>query len=84
MVDLYLLQLEATLKRLLLPKKSAVGGIQISTQDQIRVKPLIVEVRFFKDGDNWEVDCDEAGLVGYANADLNVVRANALAQSNLR
>jgi hypothetical protein len=38
---------------------------------------LIVEVRFFKDGDNWEVDCDEAGLVGYANPDLNVVRANA-------
>jgi hypothetical protein len=38
---------------------------------------LLVEVRFFKDGDNWEVDCDEAGLVGYANPDLNVVRANA-------
>ena len=38
---------------------------------------MIVEVRFFKDGDNWEVDCDEAGLAGYGNPDLNVVRANA-------
>jgi hypothetical protein len=33
-----------------------------------------VEVRFYKDGDNWEVDCDEAGLVGYADPDINVVR----------
>lgn len=38
---------------------------------------VIVEVRFYKDGDNWEVDCDEAGLVGYADPDINVVRANA-------
>ncbi|MFM8825339.1 MAG: hypothetical protein ACKOEA_05520 [Candidatus Nanopelagicus sp.] len=38
---------------------------------------MIVEVRFFKDGDNWDVDCDEAGLTGYANPDINVVRANA-------
>ena len=38
---------------------------------------MIVEVRFFKDGDNWDVDCDEAGLAGYANPDINVVRANA-------
>ena len=37
-----------------------------------------VEVRFYKDGNNWEVDCDEAGLVGYADPDINVVRANAL------
>lgn len=36
-----------------------------------------VEVRFYKDGDNWDVDCDEAGLVGYADPDINVVRANA-------
>ena len=36
-----------------------------------------VEVRFYKDGDNWDVDCDEAGLVGYADSDINVVRANA-------
>ena len=35
-----------------------------------------VEVRFYKDGDNWDVDCDEAGLVGYADPDINVVRAN--------
>ena len=38
---------------------------------------LKVEVRFYKDGNNWEVDCDEAGLVGYADPDFNVVRANA-------
>ena len=38
---------------------------------------VIVEVRFYKDGDNWEVDCDEAGLVGYADPNINVVRANA-------
>jgi hypothetical protein len=36
-----------------------------------------IEVRFYKDGDNWDVDCDEAGLVGYADPDINVVRANA-------
>ena len=36
-----------------------------------------IAVRFYKDGDNWEVDCDEAGLVGYADPDINVVRANA-------
>ncbi len=36
-----------------------------------------VEVRFYKDGDNWDVDCDEPGLVGYADPDINVVRANA-------
>ncbi len=36
-----------------------------------------VEVRFYKDGDNWDAECDEAGLVGYADPDINVVRANA-------
>jgi hypothetical protein len=36
-----------------------------------------IPVRFYKDGNNWEVDCDEAGLVGYADPDINVVRANA-------
>jgi len=35
---------------------------------------LKVEVRFYKDGNNWEVDCDEAGLVGYADPDINIVR----------
>ena len=38
---------------------------------------VTIEVRFYKDGDNWDVDCDEAGLVGYADPDINVVRANA-------
>jgi len=36
-----------------------------------------VEVRFYKDGDNWDAECEEVGLVGYADPDINVVRANA-------
>ena len=35
-----------------------------------------VEVRFYKDGANWDADCDETGLVGYADLDINVVREN--------
>ena len=35
-----------------------------------------VEVRFYKDGANWDTDCDETGLVGYADPDINVVREN--------
>ena len=35
-----------------------------------------VEVRFYKDGANWDADCDETGLVGYADPDINVVREN--------
>ncbi len=37
---------------------------------------LKVEIRFFKDGANWDADCDETGLVGYADLDINVVREN--------
>lgn len=37
---------------------------------------LKVEVRFFKDGANWDADCDEVGLAGYADPDINVVREN--------
>jgi hypothetical protein len=37
---------------------------------------VIVEVRFYKDGANWDADCDETGLVGYADPDINVVREN--------
>ena len=36
-----------------------------------------VVVDFFKDGENWDAECDEVGLVGYADPDINVVRANA-------
>lgn len=35
-----------------------------------------VEVRFYKDGDNWDAECKEVGLVGYADPDINVVRKN--------
>ena len=35
-----------------------------------------VEVRFYKDGDNWDAECEEVGLVGYADPDINVVREN--------
>ena len=38
---------------------------------------LKVEVRFFKDGANWDAICEEVGLAGYGNADLNIVRENA-------
>ena len=31
---------------------------------------------FFRDGSNWDADCQEVGLVGYANPDLNKVREN--------
>ena len=37
---------------------------------------LKVEVRFYKDGKNWDAECDEVGLVGYANPDINIVREN--------
>ena len=35
-----------------------------------------VEVRFYKDGDYWDAECEEVGLVGYADPDINVVRKN--------
>jgi hypothetical protein len=37
---------------------------------------VIVEVRFYKDGANWDANCEEVGLVGYADPDINVVREN--------
>ena len=33
-----------------------------------------VEVRFYKDGANWDANCEEVCLVGYADPDINVVR----------
>ena len=35
-----------------------------------------VEVRFYKDGENWDAECEEVGLVGYADPDINIVREN--------
>ena len=37
---------------------------------------LKIEVRFYKDGANWDANCEEVGLVGYADPDINVVREN--------
>ena len=31
---------------------------------------------FYKDGANWDANCEEVGLVGYADPDINVVREN--------
>ena len=45
------------------------GGIQISTQNKVKVV-----VDFYKDGENWDAECDEVGLVGYADPDINIVR----------
>ena len=52
------------------------GGIQISTQDQIKVEPIIVEVSFFQIDGIWDAECEEVGLAGYGNPDLNIVREN--------
>ena len=35
-----------------------------------------VEVEFYKDGTNWDANCEEVGLVGYADPDINVVGEN--------
>ena len=35
-----------------------------------------VEVEFYKGGTNWDANCEEVGLVGYADPDINVVREN--------
>ena len=35
-----------------------------------------VEVEFYKDGTNWDANCEEVGLVGYADPDIIVVREN--------
>ncbi|MFM7495700.1 MAG: hypothetical protein ACKO3J_01625 [Candidatus Nanopelagicus sp.] len=33
-------------------------------------------VNFYLDGANWDAECQEIGLVGYADPDINVVRKN--------
>ena len=33
-------------------------------------------VDFYLDGANWDAECQEVGLVGYADPDINVVRKN--------
>jgi hypothetical protein len=52
------------------------GGIQISTQDQVSAKPTVIEVSFFQLDGVWDAECEEVGLAGYGNKDLNIVREN--------
>lgn len=33
-----------------------------------------IEDRFYKDGANWNANCEEVGLIGYADLDINVMR----------
>ena len=33
-------------------------------------------VDFYLDGKNWDAECQEVGLVGYSDPDINVVRKN--------
>jgi len=35
-----------------------------------------VEVRFFQINGVWDAECEEVGLAGYGNEDLNIVRRN--------
>ena len=37
---------------------------------------LKVEVEFFCIDGQWDASCEEVGLAGYGNADLNIVRDN--------
>jgi len=37
---------------------------------------LKVEVEFFCIDGQWDASCEEVGLAGYGNADLNIVREN--------
>jgi len=37
---------------------------------------LQVNVEFFCIGGQWDATCEEVGLAGYGNADLNIVREN--------
>ena len=41
----------------------------ITKQNKIKVV-----VDFYKDGKNWDANCQEVGLVGYADPDITVVR----------
>ena len=50
------------------------GGIQISTQDQVRKQPLIVPVQFYFVEGQWDADCADVGLVGYGDKDFNKAR----------
>ena len=35
-----------------------------------------MEVRFFQINGVWDAECEEVGLAGYGNEDLNIVRRN--------
>ena len=37
---------------------------------------LLINVEFFQIDGIWDAECEEVGLAGYGNADLNIVREN--------
>jgi len=37
---------------------------------------LVINVEFFCIDGQWDATCEEVGLAGYGNADLNIVREN--------
>ena len=37
---------------------------------------LLINVEFFCIDGQWDATCEEVGLAGYGNADLNIVREN--------
>ena len=37
---------------------------------------LLINVKFFCIDGQWDASCEEVGLAGYGNADLNIVREN--------
>jgi hypothetical protein len=39
-------------------------------------KKLVINVEFFCIDGQWDATCEEVGLAGYGNADLNIVREN--------
>ena len=39
-------------------------------------RPLFITVEFFWIDGQWDARCEEVGLAGYGNKDLNIVREN--------
>jgi hypothetical protein len=39
-------------------------------------KPIVIAVKFLYIDGQWDAICEEVGLAGYGNSDLNIVREN--------
>lgn len=39
-------------------------------------RKLLINVEFFQIDSVWDASCEEVGLAGYGNTDLNIVREN--------